>query len=75
MALIGRIETRPTSTTSVATYQVVVVRCLLCGEKSTFHAPMGFRHTYGDKVVANCQCYDDAPGGPHQPVRIVPNDR
>lgn len=82
MALVGRVENRPMSTTSWSTYRVMVVRCLLCGKKSTFNVPSDYRHAEGDKVVhaegdtvvADCQCYDDAPGGPHQPVRIIPND-
>lgn len=74
MALVGRVETRPTSTTTWSTFRVMVVRCLLCGKKSTFNVPSYYRHAEGDKVVADCRCYDDALGGPHQPVRIMPND-
>lgn len=74
MALVGRVETRPTSTTSRATYRVLAVRCLLCGKKSTFSVPRDYRPADGGKFIADCQCYDDALGGPHQDVRIIPND-
>lgn len=74
MALVGRVETRFMSTTSRATYRVLVVRCLLCGKKLTHNVSRSYVPADGGRIVADCYCYDDALGGPHQPVRIIPND-
>ena len=79
MALVGRIETRPTSTTSIAMYQALVVRCLLCGHKMEVVVPHSHHPHYhhpGDRVVPACKCYDDGSNGDTmlQPVRMIPND-
>lgn len=74
MALVGKRETRPTSTTSRGSYEVLMVRCLLCGDKSEIVIPRSYTTSPDDKIVPKCDCYDGGSVGPHQPVRIIPND-
>jgi hypothetical protein len=74
MALVGKIETRPTSTTSNLSYRVMMTRCLLCGQKSEFAVPTMYKISGGDKIFPSCDCYVDSPES-LQPVRIIPNDR
>jgi hypothetical protein len=69
MAIVGRIEIRPTSSSrSYDTYKALVCRCLLCGAKVTRITP------YPDhvpSVLSFCDCYE----GPLQPIRMIPNDK
>lgn len=74
MALVGKRETRPTSTTSRGSYEVLMIRCLLCGGKSEFVIPRSYAITTTDSVVPTCHCYDDDPRALMQDVRIIPND-
>jgi hypothetical protein len=73
MALVGKVETRPTSTTSNLTYRAMVVRCLLCGYKSEHALPTTYRSSDGDRFLPSCGCYNSSPEL-IQPVRIIPND-
>lgn len=76
MALVGKVETRPISTTSVATYRVLVIRCLLCGDKSDLVVPRTNADAiWTNMVVPLCECYDGNHEGIMQPIRIIPNDR
>ncbi len=75
MALVGKLETRPTSTTSMATYRALVIRCLLCGDRTEHVVSRTYTGASGDAFVPRCECYDDSAEGPLQPVRIIPNDR
>jgi hypothetical protein len=73
MAIIGRREIRPMSTTSQATYAAVVCRCLLCGTKQIYVRDyLDELVSDGAMVVIFCDCYGDRT---HQPVRIIPNER
>lgn len=71
MALVGRVEPR---SFGVAPYHVLVVRCLLCGDKDEHVIPRDYRTIGGSRVVPRCDCYDKIPGTVLQPVRIIPND-
>lgn len=74
MALVSRLETRPTSTTSRATLRVLVTRCLLCGGRTEQVVRGDYTTSPDDKIVPKCDCYDGGSVGPYQPVRIIPND-
>jgi hypothetical protein len=71
MAIVGRVENRPMSTTSPATYRAVVCRCLLCGRKQIYARDYGNALVGGTNVLPFCDCYD---AGFTQPIRIIPND-
>lgn len=75
MALIGQVETRPTSTTSHATYQVLRSRCLLCGYAGDHVLHTAYTGLDGCKIIPLCDCYATDPAGLLQPIRIIPNDR
>lgn len=70
MAIVGRTEIRPRSTTSQATYTVLVCRCLLCGRKTTYTLSKPL--VDGGSVVPFCDCYGD---NLLEPVRMIPNDK
>ena len=70
MALVGKVQTR---SFGVAPYQVLVVRCLLCGHKDEHVMPVPLADESGNKVVPMCTCYDGY-SNLIQPVRIIPND-
>ena len=88
MALVGRIETRPTSTTSRMIYRVMVVRCLLCGHRGENVIPSRLVELIPSRLVERgvgldessyrivpyCACYDTNRNGITQPVRIVSDD-
>jgi hypothetical protein len=74
MALVGKLETRPTSTTSWATFRVLVTRCLLCGYRTEQAVRGNYIPPDDYKIIPKCGCYDSVPVGPLQPVRIIPND-
>lgn len=74
MALIGKLETRPISTTSRATYDVLRSRCLLCGNAGEHVLPAVYTGEGECRIIPLCHCYNADPAGLLQPIRIISND-
>lgn len=65
MAIVGKLEMRPYSTTSYMMYRAVVCRCLLCGKKAVY------ARAHDETVRPFCDCY----GNKLQEIRIIPDAR